>query len=247
MIQLLIFLFSSLCYSQSIDTKFIDANKLYQSANYEEAIVIYEDLINNNVVSFEIYYNLANSYYRIENIGHAIYNYHKALKIDPDNEDAKFNLELTKLKTIDKFDEIPDFFLDNISFTISNWFNEKTWTFISTFIFIIALVLIALFYNSRDLFSKKLFLNFSIIFSVLFVLSFYFANKQSSYQHSMTNGVIISPSAYIKSEPDQQSTDILILHEGATFDLIKEERNWNQVKLADGNIGWIYSDNVLLY
>ena len=92
-----------------------------------------------------------------------------------------------------------------------------------------------------------MFLNLSFLFSIVFVLSFYFANKQSNYQNSMTNGVILSPSAYIKSEPDENSTDIIILHEGTTFDLLSEENSWNKVKLADGNIGWISSNKVLLY
>jgi len=247
MINILIILFSTFVYSQSVDSKFLEANKLYQSEKYDEAISIYEELINNNYVSFELHYNLGNSYYRTDNVGFAIYNYHKALKIDPDNEDAKFNLEMSKLKTIDKFDEIPDFFLDNLAFNIANWFNEKTWTIISTIIFLIAILFIALFYKSREVFSKKMFLNLSFLFSIVFVLSFYFANKQSNYQNSMTNGVILSPSAYIKSEPDENSTDIIILHEGTTFDLLSEENSWNKVKLADGNIGWISSNKVLLY
>lgn len=247
MINILIIFFSTIVYSQSVDNKFTEANKLYQSEKYNDAISIYEELINNNYISSELHYNLGNSYYRTDNIGLAIYNFHKALKIDPDNEDAKFNLEMSKLKTIDKFDEIPNFFLDNIAFIIANWFNEKTWTIISTIIFLTSIIFIALFYNSREIFSKKLFLNLSIIFSIVFIFSFYFANKQSSYQNSMTNGVIVSPSAYIKSEPDEHSTDIIILHEGTTFDLISEENSWNKVKLADGNIGWISSEKVLLY
>ncbi len=233
--------------SKTIESKYQEANSFYEKEQYQEAIDIYEELSNNDITSSELYYNLGNAYYRVNNIGLSIYNYSRALKLNPNDDDIKFNLEIAKLKAIDKFDEVPKFFLDDLSKTIANLFNESTWTIINVFIAIFVGIFLILFNISRDLLLKKLSLVLTLLFIVLFILSSYFGYKQSNYQYKSTNGVIISPSAYIKSGPDDKSTDILILHEGTTFELLEEYKVWNKVRLSDGNIGWIDDESILTY
>jgi tetratricopeptide (TPR) repeat protein len=237
----------NISFSQNFESKFKEANSLYENEQFVEAIDLYEELTNNNITSADLFYNLGNAYYRVNNIGLSIYNYSRALKLNPSDEDIKFNLEIAKLKTIDKFDEVPKFFLDDLSNTISNLFNESTWTFINLFFAILTGVFIVLFNITRDIFVKKLSIILSFLVIGLFLVSFYFGYHQSNYQFKATNGVIISPSAYIKSGPDDKSTDILILHEGTTFDLLEEYKDWNKIKLSDGNVGWIDDESILTY
>lgn len=233
--------------SQNIEKNFEKANSYFQEEKYDLAIESYEDILNQDIKSSELYYNLANAYYRNENIGMSILYYNKALKIDPNFEDAKFNLEIAKLKTVDKFDEIPTFFLDDISKSISNSFNEKNWTIINVIISFSIFVLLILFRTRKNSNSKRQILLFVIILSVLFLFSFYFGYKQHIYESSLTNGVITSSSTYIKSSPDENSKDLIILHEGTSFDLTDEIGEWVEIKLSDGNKGWVSIKDIERY
>jgi len=102
--SLLLFLCSLPVFGQDA---FVEGNEKYVEEHYKTALKSYESLIDSVNQSSEIYYNLGNAYYKTKNIGKAIWAYESALKTDPKNEDAKFNLEFANLQTEDKIEQ-PD-------------------------------------------------------------------------------------------------------------------------------------------
>ena len=58
-----LFLFVSIStLAQNAKDLFTNANSLYKEGKYEEAIKLYEQIEDENLVSSEVYYNLANCY-----------------------------------------------------------------------------------------------------------------------------------------------------------------------------------------
>jgi tetratricopeptide (TPR) repeat protein len=77
------------------------ANTLYEKKNYEEAIKLYDKLTKNTddpVLQKQAYFNLGNTLYRLHKLPESILAYKEALKIDPNDEDAKYNLEYVRAK-----------------------------------------------------------------------------------------------------------------------------------------------------
>ena len=74
------------------------ANQLYVDGNFEEAALIYERLVRLGYEDATLYYNLANAYYRNEDMGGAMVNYLRARRIAPFDEDIAANLALTREK-----------------------------------------------------------------------------------------------------------------------------------------------------
>jgi len=73
------------------------ANSLYKQKKYKEALSEYEKINSkNSSLMFKKYYNEGNAYAYLKKYDEAIKAYQKALKIDPKDEDAKYNLELIK-------------------------------------------------------------------------------------------------------------------------------------------------------
>jgi tetratricopeptide (TPR) repeat protein len=72
----------------------------YKRKNYEEALTSYEKSLNTQEIDLkqQIYYNLGNTYAQMNKYQEAIQSYIKALEIDPDDQDAKFNLELVRAR-----------------------------------------------------------------------------------------------------------------------------------------------------
>lgn len=82
---------------------------LYKKKNYEEAVNSYEKSLNTNDAQLQgkAYYNIGNSYYRLNKYQEAIDYYKKALELDPDDVDAKYNLELVRAKIKEMADKQP--------------------------------------------------------------------------------------------------------------------------------------------
>jgi Ca-activated chloride channel family protein len=76
------------------------AEALYKNKKYEEAIKSYEKSLNSQDIALreKAFYNLGNSYYQMNKYQEAIQNYIKALELDPNDQDAKHNLELVRAK-----------------------------------------------------------------------------------------------------------------------------------------------------
>ena len=97
---LLIFLMfqSCLLYGEidfdKINSIFSDANKLYEEGNYLEANNLYRNIASSNIISKDLYYNIATSYAELGSNGHAILWYERALNISPFDKEIKNNIEL---------------------------------------------------------------------------------------------------------------------------------------------------------
>lgn len=75
---------------------FMEANEAYSRHEFSLAIDLYEQIIRERGFSAEILYNLANSYAQNGEVGKAVLNYERSLKIDPTNSDTIGNLNLVR-------------------------------------------------------------------------------------------------------------------------------------------------------
>jgi Ca-activated chloride channel family protein len=73
-------------------------NALYKQQNWEEAMAEYRMTLSSqdSALAQRAHYNMGNSLYRQGNLPEAIEAYKKALRIDPTDMDAKYNLELAQ-------------------------------------------------------------------------------------------------------------------------------------------------------
>ena len=81
-------------------------NTLYKADNYDEAVKKYQDSLDNlhyykkdedrTELRYKLLHNIGNSNFKKQDFKSAIKSYEDALKIQPDAEDTKFNLELAK-------------------------------------------------------------------------------------------------------------------------------------------------------
>jgi len=77
------------------EAKFNEADSLYKMKKYKEALKLYSE-IKDKKLQEKIFYNKGNCYAKIGKIDEAIKSYEEALKLNPNDKDAKYNLELLK-------------------------------------------------------------------------------------------------------------------------------------------------------
>jgi len=74
------------------------AGALHQDGGYEQAVDKYTRALNTTDINLEAsaHYNLGNTYFRMEDYPNAIKSYENTLSINPNDMDAKYNLELAR-------------------------------------------------------------------------------------------------------------------------------------------------------
>lgn len=224
------------------DEAFIRANQLYLDGSYEEAIIVYEKVLNSGYHSAALYYNLGNAYYRSNKIPPSILNYERAALLSPGDHDIRFNLELARMHVRDRIEELPDFFINRWWRNLRNLAGTGKWASISVFAFIISLVMLSIFLVSSTVHIKKIFFWLFVGIFIFSILSFSLGLDQSNYIRNHNTAIVFSPVVSVKSSPDVNSTDLFIIHEGTKVWVEESLGDWLAVRLSDGNKGWLKKD-----
>ena len=127
------------------------ADSAYINNDFASAVYLYENILTNQGEAADIYYNLGNSYFKMDNIAKAILNYEKALVLNPGNGDIRFNLELAQSKTVDKVTPMSEVFLVTWIKDLTNTMSEKGWAKAGIITFILALFCLALYFFSKKI------------------------------------------------------------------------------------------------
>ncbi|MCC8146811.1 MAG: tetratricopeptide repeat protein [Bacteroidales bacterium] len=220
------------------------ANNAYSSGDYEKAAQLYKDAINQNGESATVYYNLGNTYYRLNQIAPAILSYERALLLDPGNKDTRFNLEIAKLKTVDKIEPVGTFFLTEWLNDLRNLRSTDQWSYIAIASFILLITCLFLFFFSRKITLKKIGFFSGLALIVICIFTNVFAYNQKKKLTERNTAIIFSATTTIKSSPDNSGTDLFILHEGTKVDVKSKLGEWSEIETADGNIGWIRTKEI---
>ncbi len=238
----ILLLFSFITKAQSADALFLKANDHYKNGNYEKAIEIYQKIDSMQVVSSELYFNLGNSYYKLNKVAPTIYFYEKALKINPLNEDARLNLSFATRMTIDAIEELPKTFLQKFSGAVIRKSSYNTWGIIAVSASFLMALSFLLYYFSISSGKKLFYFNTSLFMVIVMVITLFFA--YSNYQWHLKNreAIIFAPEITIKNAPTNTSDEVFELHEGTKVIILDELDNWSKIKIADGKVGWLKTE-----
>jgi tetratricopeptide (TPR) repeat protein len=226
-------------YGQNPDSLFIKANQQYEAENFESAAALYEQISDSGYVAAELFFNLGNTYFKLNRTALAILNYERALLLSPQNDDVKFNLEMVRTFTIDRIEPLPEFILLTWYRNFRNLFTPTVWVYLSVSFFGFALFLLTLFWFSNGRVIKRLSFSFALLFLFLSVSTVVFAAQENVQFTSRSEAIVMNPVVAVKSSPGETGKDIFILHSGTKVKITKSIGQWEEIKIADGNKGWI--------
>ena len=240
-LSLILFMLLSIASSLAADAKTKQqADSLYVQEHYREAAEIYESILENQGVSKDIYYNLGNCYYKLDEVALSVLNYERALLLDPSDSDTKANLALARGKTADKVTPPSEMFFVTWWRTITNAMSINSWLIIAFVAFVLMLTCIVLYAFMSDMMWRKI--GFYGALLTLFVTIV--ANLCAFSQHlTIVNrqyAIIMDSAVTVKSSPSDSSTDLFVIHEGAKVEMLDQTmKEWCEVKLEEGKVGWV--------
>ncbi|MBR9978991.1 MAG: tetratricopeptide repeat protein [Bacteroidetes bacterium] len=223
-----------------------DVNELYRQAvqhyrlaEYPYAITLFRELYEQGYESFDLLYNLGNSYYKNGDLGQSILFYERALILHPGHEDVLHNINVVRARLSDKVEPIPLIFF-------VQWWNDfkqahrpETFFYWSVLFFTCLAAAVFVFFAYRRVVLRRSALVFGIISLSLFIVSLIFYMARTEELHARRNAIIMSTEVTVRSSPDATAVKSFVVHEGLKVTILEERDGYNHIRLVDGKTGWV--------
>ena len=216
----------------------------YAAGNWDQALEKYLQIEALGQTSDKLCYNIANAYYKTGQLGEAILYWEKALKLNPSNADAKFNLAIARDSVLDRIEVVPEFILVKWIRDVKYLLSSDAWAWVAlALMLLVALALLGFrFFNARG--GRTLAFVLACILFVLAAVSFLFSVSERHDVMAQDSAIVMIPVSSVKSSPGEDGKSLFILHEGTRIKLLDTLGEWYKVEISDGRQGWMRASDV---
>lgn len=216
---------------------FTTAEKLYKENKFAEALNEYANIEKDGYKGVELYYNMANCYYKLGDFGMSIAYLEKARKIDPADEDVTANLKFVDSKL--------EFKVKSGEKGLTAWFNRMVYLFSADNWTRYGLILwVFAFFGFIAMRAQLIKRRLNIRIASWVALNLGIVCLVMGYIHytrvsGPTKAVLVEGSVNIKASPADNSKTLGTFHEGARFKLHQVKGDWYEVSVDGNNHGWV--------
>ena len=223
---------------------FEQGNQYYQKENFQAAISSYESIINSGKESADVYFNLGNCYYKLHKVGPAVYNYEKALLLNPNDQEIKTNLDFARKMAIDDIKIIPKVGFHKLIQDFTSTYYYDTWAWIAVALALVFFLFFLGYYFSGTTLKKRIFFTGMFVILLGITLSVSAGIFERNRLENEKPAIVFAETAPVKNEPKTTSPDAFILHEGTKVYILESIANWKKIELTDETTGWIESSAI---
>lgn len=215
------------------------ADSAYASEDFETARQMYLQLARQGE-NAAIYYNLGSAYYRLDSMAKAVLWFERAAQLDPSDDDIRFNLAMARNKTVDRIIPRHEMFFVSAWKTLMHSQSVSEWAYWAICSFALALFLVGLYIYSSRVGLRKVGFFGAILATILCAVFNVMAYNLRQYNNTHTAGIIMEPAVTVRSTPTKSGTDLFVIHEGTRVEIRDNSmRDWAEIQIADGKVGWI--------
>ena len=214
------------------------AGEAFAAGQWQNALNCYQMIEGEGLVSDDLYYNIGNTFLKLQDNAHAILYYERALKLNPSHADAAHNLEIVRQMTLDKIDEVPDFILVSWFHNLRQGLSANAWAWITLGLLLLAGILLTVFRSGAPRSLRKVSFILSCIVLVLAIFTFIFSLQQKRAVTRQDSAIVTAPVCSVKSSPAEGGKMVFVLHEGTKVRLLDDVGDWARIEIADGRQGW---------
>jgi len=244
--QLLVLIIAFSCWTLQAQPSalFEQGNAFYNEGKYEAAIAAYEKILEKEVHSAELYYNLGNAHYKLNHIAPSIFYYEKALQLKPNDKEIQNNANFARNMTIDAIDKVPEVGFKRLFNRLINTMTYNGWAVVAVCCVFIFVILFLLYRFASMSSRKRVAFVISSVALILAFISVFLAFQKKRLDLKDNPGIIFSQESRVNAEPNRRSEEAFRLHEGTKVQVLETLEDWKKIRIADGSTGWIPSEDV---
>ena len=214
------------------------ANKLYESSEYLQALELYQK-IETDFRSPILFYNIGNCYFKTGNIPEAIVYYERSLKYDPENENTLANLKQANKFITDDIQTLPQTAVSQWWYNFTRKQSINFWANLSIYFMIAGFLVLILAIVRTPTFIKKFSTLLGSLIVIAGIFTFFLAQSAKDNIENDNYAIIFTPKVDVMSEPKESGSRLFVIHDGLKVNITDENKEWFEIKLANGAIGWI--------
>ena len=111
-------------------------------------------------------------------------------------------------------------------------------------LFLVLVVFIGMFIYSRSSRYKKVGFLGGFIIAGFMIWAMLIAHRQNAEYEARAYAIITTPSVVVRGAPDNSGTELFVIHEGLKVKVVEELGGWYNIRLSDGNEGWIKKEDL---
>ncbi len=227
-----------------------EANSTFQQANavaepgraqqlYTQAALLYERIIDQGQVrNAKLFYNLGNAYFLTDDLGRAILNYRRAVRLDGSDVNIRNNLAFARSRRIDRVAVQTE---KRVLQTLFFWhydFSVGTRFFLACLCFAgLCLAGTLMIWLGRGPASSTVAVLTGVLWLCLLV-----SVVVGTQQQSATIGGVVTAAEIVARQGDGPNYPPSFkdpLHAGTEFSLLEQRPGWLHIELSDGSDAWI--------
>lgn len=214
-------------------------NALYEQGDYEGAAAAYSAVLAAGFESAALYFNLGNARYRLGQLGPAVLNYERAIRIEPGNDDVRANLALVNGQLADRIEPLARFWLlQAFDRWLALWPRGAVERAAAScwLLFGAALSLRILGRPRRG--GRTLRGIAWATGAATIALVGTLAAKQGGWGRP-EEAVVMVHEVHAVSAPSDDGLTLFAIHEGTKVRIDRRSGDWVEIVLADGRVGWM--------
>lgn len=231
------------------DAEWQRALEAYSKGDFGVARDALERVVELGFGSSKVYYNLGNTYYKLGQqseqafeygeLGRAVLNYRRALRIDPSDADVRYNLDIAIDHTNDA-EPLPQGALSSMWAAVRGIMSSNGWAVLSVIELVLALAFTLLYLLSNVIVLRKVAFFVAITLLCAFLLSVVLSLSQRTMTQDDELAVVVCNSlTSVHASPDNMSKVIRQPSQGVTVRVLRNHGEWSEIEFADGEKGWI--------
>lgn len=226
------------------DSLMQQGNTAYQNGDYDLAIDCYQEIIDHGNEGAILYYNLGNAYFKAKQTADALLWYERALRLDPSNEDIKHNITYVNLQITDKIEVLPELFIVRWWNGLSKSMTVTGWAVMAVVFGAIFALSIALMLASRRRWLSVTAVALAFISLLIAIFSLIFASKEAKRYVNQPEAIVMQSVVNAKGTPNESGTSLFVIHEGLKVAVTDRVGTWVEIKLPNGEKGWVEASSI---
>ena len=226
-----------------VDEAWRRGNDAYLHGDYAAAVAAYEEVDRQGPSSADVAFNLGDAYFHKGALGPSIWAFERALSVDPNDDDARYNLDkarkLAARRAHDRMegeDKDPAWmrFVGGVATATATWF------FVAVYLGFFA-ALIARRWARGD-WRPALTAGAAVLAAGALLTGALLAGRV--YLDRIPFGVLLPDEVAVKEGADTNYRTSFDAHAGLRVRIVDRDQDWVRVRLANGLEGWVRAQDI---